>query len=128
MRFHPLTTDSTDKSILDGEYKNGHVIGIIRIGENYLFFKSKLKTYYIAYKDITRFFRRVLLVPAKLCCGRGDLHVESLVICGENETELAQIQVPGDKAAKALIAELKEKMPDVPSVRPGVADAETGQA
>ncbi len=43
-----------------------------------------------------------MLVPAKMCCGRGDFAVEYLVIC-DSDRELAQIQLPGSHAAKVLM-------------------------
>ena len=51
-----------------------------------------------------------MLVPARMCCGRGNLAVENMVFC-EGERELVQIQLPGEKAAKAALAELKTKIP-----------------
>ena len=86
-------------------------IGIVRIGKERLYFRRMRKIYYIPYADIRRCFRRVMLVPAKLCCGRGDLEVENLVICTDRG-EAAQIQLPGAKAGKILLEELKKRLPD----------------
>jgi len=118
MKFYALTQAAPDPASLEAEYKAGHAIGVIRVGSSNFFFRAKRKVYFIPYADITRCFRRVMLVPARMCCGRGNLSVETLVICGAEEKELAQIQVPGDKAAKALLEELKQKMPDIPFVKP----------
>jgi hypothetical protein len=56
-------------------------------------------------------------VPAKLCCGKGDLEVENLVICGD-KGELAQIQLPGTRAAKVLMEELENLIPEAEFGRP----------
>ena len=127
MTLHPLTVPVDDTAALTDEYKEARQIGVIRIGQTCLFFRVRMKTYYIPYSEVTRCFRRVMLVPARMCCGRGDLSIENLVICGgadENgqEKELAQIELPGDKAAKILMEELKQKMPGIPFVCPPKAE------
>lgn len=111
MRLYALSTRIADRGILQNEYKNARQIGVLRIGESCLYVKRGFRIYYIPYTDISRCFRRVMLVPAKLCCGKGEIPVENLVIC-TNEGELAQVQLPGTKAAKALMEALKEKMPE----------------
>ena len=117
LKFYSLTTADTDVNSLEPEYKNAREIGIIRLGESCLFFRKRLKVYYITYKEITRCFRRVMTVPAKLCCGKGEFAIEHLVIyAGENE--VAQIQLPGTKAAKILMEELKQLVPDAQFSRP----------
>ena len=125
MTFYPLTDERCNDAALQNEYKTGREIGVIRLGESVLFFRVKLKTYYVPYAGITRVFRRVQLVPARMCCGRGNLSVENLVICGKDEAEIAQIQLPGDRAAKALIEELKIRIPDIPFICPPKADNKT---
>ena len=99
------------------EYKAAREIGVVRIGEERLFFRVRLRIYWIPYTDIRRCFRRVMMVPAAVCCGRGELPVENLVVTGERG-ELAQIQLPGTRAAKELMKALQEKMPDIPFSKP----------
>ena len=117
MRLYALSTRIADMGILQNEYKNARQIGVLRIGESCLYVKRGFRVYYIPYTDISRCFRRVMLVSAKLCCGKGEIPVENLVICTE-EGELAQVQLPGTKAAKALIEALKEKMPEIKFMPP----------
>lgn len=112
MKFYPLTDTQVDSDQLASEYKAAREIGKIKLGELRLYFKAGLKTYYIPYHDITRLFRRVMEVPAKLCCGKGDFEIEHLVICGPGDKELAQIQLPGTKAARILMDELKQLVPE----------------
>ncbi len=112
MRFYSLEqTQAVEKQDLEQDYKESREIGIVRIGKERLYFRRMRKIYYIPYADIRRCFRRVMLVPAKLCCGRGDLEVENLVICTDRG-EAAQIQLPGAKAGKILLEELKKRLPD----------------
>ena len=117
MKFHPLTTVVNDNSALESEYKAAREIGTLRLGELRLYFRSKRKVYYIPYKDIRRCFRRVMLIPAKMCCGKGDFEIENLVVCGE-EGELAQIQLPGTRAAKILMEDLEKLIPEAEFGKP----------
>ena len=117
MKLNALTMTSLDEEALKKDYQSSREIGVIRIGEKVLFFRSHLKVYYVPYREIRRFYRRVLMVPARLCCGRGSIDVENLVLEGK-DGELAQIQLPGTRAAKELMEVLKARMPGVPSVCP----------
>ena len=117
MKLNAVTEPAKDEAALEQDYKGAREIGVLRIGEEALFFRARFKTYYIPYRDISRYYRRVLMVPARLCCGRGGVDVESLIVEGE-AGELAQIQLPGTRAAKELMLVLKDRMPDVPSVCP----------
>ena len=126
MKFYPLDTVTAQvgEEGLNSEYKTAREIGKVKMGELRLFVKSGLKTYYIPYHDIRRMFRRVLAVPAKLCCGKGDFEIENLVICGADDKELAQIQLPGKKAAQILMEELKQRVPEAEFGRPAPANAQ----
>ena len=111
MKFVSLTSSAVEDSVLQEEYKQAREIGKLRLGQRRLYFRTGLKSYYLPYQDITRYFRRVMQVPAKLCCGKGDFEIENLVICGERG-ELAQIQLPGAKAAKVVMECLAELAPN----------------
>ena len=124
MRFYSLTGDQVEQDQLDSEYKTAQEIGKVKMGELRLFFRAGIKTYYIPYHSIHRLFRRVLAVPAKMCCGRGEFEIENLVICGEQDQELAQIQLPGKKAAQILMEELKQRVPEAEFGRPAAAAPE----
>lgn len=119
MKFYPLIENAPaeDAEALASEYRAAREIGKVRVGELRLYFRSGLKTYYIPYRDVRRCFRRVMLIPAKMCCGRGDFELENIVICGE-EGELAQIQLPGERAGKALMEELEARIPEAEFGKP----------
>ena len=57
-------------------------------------------------------------VPARMCCGRGNFEIEHLVICGDGDKELMQVQLPGSKAARILMDELEERVPEAQFGRP----------
>ena len=117
MKFNPLTATVAADAALNAEYNAGRAIGNVQLGNRYLFFKVKRKVYYIPYTDITRVFRRVQLVQTKMCCGKGNLELENLVICGE-AGELAQVQLPGARAGKILLEEIPKKAPHVQIGKP----------
>ena len=117
MKFYPLTATVAADAALNAEYNAGRAVGNVQLGNEYLFFKVKRKTYYIAYSEITRVFRRVQLVQTKMCCGKGNLELENLVICGE-AGELAQVQLPGARAGKILLEEIPKKAPHVQIGKP----------
>ena len=110
MKFYQAALSSIEDTVLETEYRSAHEIGVIRLGTSVLFFRVGFRHYYIPYHEIARCFRRVMEVPAKMCCGKGNFAIENLVIC-DKEKELAVIQLPGTKAARILMEELREKLP-----------------
>lgn len=112
MKFYSVTSEHNNAAALQAEYASGRVIGNVNLGAEFLFFKEKRKVYYIPYADMTRCFRRVLLVQTKMCCGKGNLEVENLVVCSE-KGEVAQIQLPGERAGKILLEEIVKMAPHV---------------
>jgi hypothetical protein len=110
VKFYPLKTPAAGETPLAAEYKDGREIGVIRLGAGHLFFRKMRKIYYISYPEIRQCFRRVQLIPTKCCCGKGDFQVENLVI-SDGEQELAMIQLPGTRAAEALMEEMRARAP-----------------
>lgn len=127
MRFEPLTSSAKDETALREEYNQARKFGKLRLGPSCLFFKKGLKAFYIPYSEISRYFRRIMVVPGKLCCGRGDFKIEHLVICGE-AGELAQIQLPGAKAAKVVMECMAQLAPNAAVGRPGADTTAAQQA
>jgi len=123
MKFQSLNNGSDAPADAAEEFSSSRTIGPVRIGKETFYFKKGRTVYFIPYTDITRVFRRVLLVPAKMGCCAGDLPVEHIVIC-DDSGELAQIQLPGEKAGKALLEELKKLIPDAQFGKPGTRAAE----
>ena len=117
MRFEPLTSAAVDQAALREDYDQARKFEKLRLGQSCLFFKKGLKVFYIPYGEISRYFRRVLVVPAKLCCGKGDFEIENLVVCGD-AGELAQIQLPGERATRAVMDCMARLAPDAAVGRP----------
>ena len=110
MKLYSMHQEPTKDPELLKEYRESRETGLVRVGEKTLFFKVRLRVYYVPFSDIRRLFRRVFVLPGNGRAGKGGMQMENLVICGE-EGELAQIQLPGAEAARELMKELKEKVP-----------------
>lgn len=121
MKFYPLATEVENQDELASEYKTAREIGKVRLGELTLFLRAGLKVHYVPYRDVRRCFRRVQLIPAKMCCGNGDFEIENLVVCGD-AGELAQVQLPGSKAAKILMTELERLIPEAEFGKPAAPE------
>ena len=107
MRFKDLKDGSLhNNKELREEYKGSRSYGVAVIGSEHLFVKKGLSVYFIAYKDAERIFRRVRRVQAMMCCDNGELEIEYLVVKAD-ERELIEVQLPGQKAAKMMMEELK---------------------
>lgn len=127
MKFYPLTKEVSE-AVLAEEYKAAREIGAAALGETCLFFKVKRKVNYIPYAEITRAFRRVQLVGMKMCCGKGDLEVENMVICGgPEEQELAMIQLPGARAGVIMLEELEKRVPNIKIGKPTAEKVENAE-
>ncbi len=114
MKFIALQAESTapEKTALEAEYENAADFTPARIGQTRFFFKTGRKIYYIPLNEITRCFRRVELVNARMgCCNQG-LPMESVVICGEGEKELAQIRLATERMGKSLLSALETACPE----------------
>ena len=107
MKFLPLEKDlAGDAAALEQEYASAEDYTPAKLGPAHLFFKSGRKVYYIPYDAVTRCFRRVELVNTRVgCCSQG-IPMESVVICGPGEQELAQIRVATERLSKALLEAL----------------------
>ena len=113
MKFIALqeSNPAPEKSVLAREYDDAVDFTPARIGEERLFFRSGRRVYYISLGAVTRCFRRVELVNARMgCCNQG-LPMESVVVCGEGEKELAQIRLASERMGVALLDALKTACP-----------------
>ena len=119
MKFKTITTTTAGNDnviqegnkILEDDYKTARELGVLRIGEDGVFFRSGFTKYYAPYQALNHVFRRIVAVPAKLCCGNGNFELEYIVLA-DGDTELAQIQMPGPKASEEALRLLHDKLPD----------------
>ncbi len=115
MKFIPIeeiNNTPIDIEILSTECKSARTIGKIYLGEQFLFVKHGFKFYYIPYTNIHRAFRRIKAVPTRICCGKGELRLEYIVLCSKKE-ELCEIDLPDEKASTGVLEDLKKRFPDI---------------
>lgn len=113
MKFLSINeNESINADTLKAEFEQAHSIGKVYIGTETLFVKKGLKIYYISFSQIYRAFRRVKAVPARICCGNGEIRLEYVVLC-DNKNELCEIDLPDEKASTAVIEELSQKAPKI---------------
>lgn len=121
MKFTCYLSTKLNEAECKADYENAHEIGSVRIGHMALYVKKLTKVFYVPYVDMDRLFRRVMLVPARMCCGKGDLEVQYIVGM-KGEEEVFQIQLPGDQAAKIFLKETKELAPNLIFEAPAKAE------
>ena len=121
MKFYSVQQILNSDKSLEQEFKAAEPTGTMRIGTKHLFFRVGLKHYAIPFTEITGCFRRVRAVETRLCCGRGTMEMESIVVRTE-EGEAAEISVPGRKAAVKLMEQLKQALPDADFAAPARRD------
>lgn len=114
MKFIPLQGQepAADKAALEREYDNAADFMPARIGEKFFFFKAGRRVYYVALADVTRCFRRVELVSARMGCCNQSLPMESVVLFGAGEQEIAQIRLASERMGKALLSALEKACPN----------------
>lgn len=113
MKFYSLTKkDNTDDKTLKAHFDSGHRIGAVCVADDYIFVKKRLRTYFIAYKDADRIYRRVRTYMVNMCCEQGDLRFDYIIIYKDGN-ELIEAELPGEKAARMLLDEIKEKAPSL---------------
>ena len=111
MTFYPLTGESVPGTELKEEYESARAIGGVRFGPERLYVRQGRKIGHILYTDIRRCYRRVQVVPIRMCCGKGNMDMENLVVEGDGG-ELASVRLPDGRAAKAVMQELGKKLPE----------------
>lgn len=132
MRFVHLARRSASDALTVREYRAGRRVGALSLGARNLFFRKGFRLYCLPYGEISRYFRRVLAIPARIgCCTGGELRVEHIVLCTRDasgaEREAAQIQLPGERAAKIVMDELRRLAPDAAEGRPAQPEHAEGE-
>jgi len=115
-KWIPLASAAPEGEDLAAEYAAGSETGVLRLGERRLFFRKGRKIYYVAYTELSRCFRRVMVMKSGLLRGR-EVYLENLVLCGA-EGELAVIHLPGAQAAEKVLAALKKLAPHALFTKP----------
>lgn len=112
MKFIPISENTAEEVLLKSEYKQSRKIGRVGLGETIFFFKNKMRINYIPIQNIYRAFRRVKCIPVRICCGKGELQLDNIVLCSK-QAELVEIDLPNEKSTTAILEYLQEKNPNV---------------
>ena len=117
MKFECYTTTKLDENVCKEDFAAADGMNSIYFGNQAVYLKKLMKIVYIPYADIDRIFRRVLQVPVKMCCGKGDLEVQYLVLMKEDQ-QILELQVPSKSGAVMLFEEAKRRAPQLQFNRP----------
>ena len=113
MKFSPvLSSERADDAALKAEYADAEDFTPARLGKAHLFFRTGLRVSYLPLDVVTRVFRRVEIVNARVGCCNNGLPMESVVLCGAEEQELVQIRLQSERMAKALLSALETACPN----------------
>lgn len=121
MKFCPLKTAAGETAALAAEYRTARKMDVFRLGEHHLFFRKRMTVSYISYRELDRFFRRVLMVPMRVSCCGGEMAVEHIVLCSGGE-ELAVVLLADPRMAPSVMEALKERAPHAECVKPAGQD------
>lgn len=106
-----IKTENSSNDNPAEDYKNSTRYAKLSLGKSFLFIKNFFSVYYINYNEIDNYFRRVALIPTVGFKGKKQLPVEYLVI-RNNGNEIAQIQLPGKKAAVEICEKMQNLAPN----------------
>lgn len=98
----------------DQSYDEANTYGKVKLGGDWIFWKEGLRQCALQLTGVQRAYRRVEEVPAKLCCGRTNFDVQSLVLVLSDGNELSlKIGEGTQREAEALFAALKQAHPEL---------------
>ena len=114
MKFIPVLTNARPINAADlkAEYAAAEDFTPARLGQKHLFFRTGLRIGYVPLEAITRVFRRVEFIGARVGCCENGIPMESVVLCGEGERELVQIRLQTERMSTALLDALERACPD----------------
>ena len=114
MKYTPVLASEqpVEASALKAEYAAAEDFTPARLGEKHLFFRTGLRMSYLPLSAVTRVFRRVEFIGARVGCCENGIPMESIVLCGEGERELVQIRLQSERMSTALLEALEHACPN----------------
>ena len=98
----------------DRSFDGANTYGKVKLGGDWIFWKEGLRQCALQLTGVKRAYRRVEEVPTKLCCGRTNFDVQSLVLVLTDGTELTlKIGDGMQREAEALFSALKQAHPEL---------------
>lgn len=103
---------------LTADYERARKFDAVRVGKLGVYYRSGLKTVFLAYPTIERAFIRIQEVNGRMCCGSTTFAYYRLVLIRGGK-EYAEVMSESESAMDAALAAIHENAPELPI---GVAD------
>lgn len=103
---------------LTADYERARKFDAVRVGKLGVYYRSGLKTVFLAYPTLERAFIRIQEVNGRMCCGNTTFAYYRLVLIRGGK-EYAEVMSESESAMDAALAAIHENAPELPI---GVAD------
>lgn len=103
---------------LTADYERARKFDAVRVGKLGVYYRSGLKTVFLAYPMLERAFIRIQEVNGRMCCGSTTFAYYRLVLIRGGK-EYAEVMSESESAMDAALAAIHENAPELPI---GVAD------
>ena len=103
---------------LTADYERARKFDAVRVGKLGVYYRSGLKTVFLAYPTLERAFIRIQEVNGRMCCGSTTFAYYRLVLI-RGRKEYAEVMSESESAMDAALAAIHENAPELPI---GVAD------
>lgn len=103
---------------LTADYESAQKFDAVRVGKLGVYYRSGLKTVFLAYPTLERAFIRIQEVNGRMCCGSTTFAYYRLVLIRGGK-EYAEVMSESEQAMDAALAAIHENAPELPI---GVAD------
>ena len=103
---------------LTADYERARKFDAVRVGKLGVYYRSGLKTVFLAYPTLERAFIRIQEVNGRMCCGSTTFAYYRLVLIRGGK-EYAEVMSESESAMDAALAAIHENAPELPI---GVAD------
>lgn len=103
---------------LTADYERARKFDAVRVGKLGVYYRSGLKTVFLAYPTLERAFIRIQEVNGRMCCGSTTFTYYRLVLIRGGK-EYAEVMSESESAMDAALAAIHENAPELPI---GVAD------
>ena len=108
------TPDGTVQSAeITADYESAQKFDSVRVGKLGVYYRSGLKTVFLAYASLERAFIRIQEVNGRMCCGSTTFAYYRLVLI-RGGTEYAEVMSESEQAMDAALAAIHENAPTLP--------------
>ena len=98
---------------LTADYESAQKFDAVRVGKLGVYYRSGLKTVFLAYPTLERAFIRIQEVNGRMCCGSTTFAYYRLVFIRGGK-EYAEVMSESEQAMDAALAAIHENAPALP--------------